>query len=303
MAGTKVGKDRADGRTAPSWLARHRAQWPLLLLCGALVFLYAPVLARLVTQWWQDANYSHGFLVPLFVGFVVWERRSTLAAVPARPSWWGALVVLFALALLFLGSLGAELFLARFSLLVMVTGLLLWLHGWPLVRSLKFPLAALLLMIPIPGVVYYELVFPLQMLASRLAAGALQASHLMPVLRDGNVLVLPSTRLEVAEACSGIRSLVSLLTITVIYGYFGEKRASIRWLLCLFMVPIAVLSNAARVVFSAVAAEYGGVAALEGWPHTLSGIFLFLVATMLLVAAHLLLRSVYRRFGAKEQAA
>ncbi len=302
MEDTMAGETRAHEPSVSSWMARHRGKWPLVLLFGALVYLYAPVVALLVQQWWEDPNYSHGFLVPFFVGFVVWERRRALAAVPMRPSWWGAPLALFALLLLFLGSLGAELFLARISLLLLTIGLLLWLHGWALVKSLRFPLAALLLMTPCPASSYYDLVFPLQLVASRLAAATLQMSHLFPVLRDGNVLVLPSTRIEVAEACSGIRSLVSLLTITIIYGYFGEKRVSIRWLLCLLMVPIAVLSNAARVVFSAVAAEYGGASALEGWPHTLSGIFLFVVATLLLVAAHLVLRGLYGWFGSKESA-
>jgi exosortase len=181
-------------------------------------------------------------------------------------------------------------------------GLLLFLHGWPMVRKMAFPLSALLLMIPIPGVIYYQLVFPLQLLASQLAATALQASHIMPVFREGNILVLPSARLEVAEACSGIRSLMSLLTIAVIYGYLSENRTWVRWLLCLLIVPIAVLSNSARVVFAAIGSEYIGLSAVEGMSHFLSGIFLFLVAILLLMACHKLLLVLLRRGSGEEQA-
>jgi exosortase len=134
----------------------------------------------------------------------------------------------------------------------------------------------------------------LQLFASQLAATALQASHIMPVFREGNILVLPSARLEVAEACSGIRSLMSLLTIAIIYGYLSENKTWVRWLLCLLIVPIAVLSNSARVVFAAIASEYIGMSAVEGTSHFLSGIFLFLVAIMMLMACHSLLRRLQR---------
>ncbi len=276
--------------------------WRALLLGVAVILLYFPVLRELAKQCWDDANYSHGFLVPVFCAYVLWERRHELSALVPKPTSAGLVVLLGSIAVLFLGSLGAELFLARVSLLGVIIGLLLFLHGWPMVKKLAFPLSALLLMIPIPGVIYYQLVFPLQLLASQLAASALQASHIMPVFREGNILVLPSARLEVAEACSGIRSLMSLLTIAVIYGYLSENRTWVRWLLCLLIVPIAVLSNSARVVFAAIGSEYIGLSAVEGTSHFLSGIFLFLVAILLLMACHKLLRVMLRRGSGEERA-
>ena len=276
--------------------------WRVLLLGLVVALLYFPVLRGLVQQWWDDANYSHGFLVPVFCAYVLWERRRELSEVAPRPSSAGLALLLASIAVLFLGSLGAELFLARISLLGVIVSLLLFLHGWPMVKNLAFPLAVLLLMIPIPGVIYYQLVFPLQLLASQLAAAALQASHIMPVLREGNILVLPHSRLEVAEACSGIRSLMSLLTIAVIYGYLSENRKWLRWLLCLLIVPIAVLSNSARVVFAAIGSEYIGMSAVEGTSHFLSGIFLFLVAIMLLIGCHGLLRRLMRLVAGREEA-
>ncbi|MGA3213821.1 MAG: exosortase/archaeosortase family protein [Terriglobales bacterium] len=277
----------ADGPPVHSFVMVEH--WRALLLGATVLLLYFPVLRLLVRQWWDDPNYSHGFLVPVFCAYVLWECRRELLKLAPAPTSAGVLVLLGSIAVLFLGSLGAELFLARVSLLGVIIGLLLFLHGWPVVKRTMFPLSALLLMIPIPAVIYNQIVFPLQLLASRLAAATLQVIQI-PVFREGNILVLPNARLEVAEACSGIRSLMSLLTIAVIYGYLSESRTWVRWVLCLLIVPIAVLSNSARVVLAAVASEYIGISAVEGTSHFLSGIFLFLVAIMMLMACHKLLR-------------
>jgi len=296
-AGPKQG--RPAGGPSLNHIVEH---WRVLLLGVAVILLYFPVLRVLVQQWWDDPNYSHGFLVPVFCAYVLWERRRELSELAPKPVSAGLVVVLGSIAVLFLGSLGAELFLARVSLLGVIIGLLLFLHGWPMVKRMAFPLSALLLMIPIPGVIYYQLVFPLQLLASKFAAATLQASQIMPVFREGNILVLPNSRLEVAEACSGIRSLMSLLTIAVIYGYLSETKAWVRWLLCLLIVPIAVVSNSVRVVFAAIGSEYIGMSAVEGTSHFLSGIFLFLLAIMMLMACHSLLRAMLRRGSGGERA-
>lgn len=266
------------------------AVWQWVVLAAVVVAVYHDIFWRLIQQWWNQPDFSHGFLVPILCGYVAWERREHLRQVPASPSWTGLLVLLFSLVVLFLGVFGAELFLSRVSFLGVLVGLLLFLHGWPLVRALVFPLAALLLMIPLPALIYNQIVFPLQLLASHLAAFCLQYFHLVPVLREGNVLVLPGTRLEVAEACSGIRSLTSMLTLAVFYGYFAERRTWIRITLALAVVPIAIFSNAVRVIFAAISAERWGEAAVEGTVHLISGVILFVVATLTLAAFHLLLR-------------
>jgi exosortase len=281
-----------------------RSQWlPLLVLSAVVLALYWMVVVKLVGQWWTDANYSHGFVIVGFSGYLAWSRRNELKTVPARPTWFGLVAILAAIALLFLGLLGAEYFLTRISLLLAIVGLLLFLRGWPTAKALAFPLAALLLMIPLPTIVYNQIVFPLQLLASKFATWSLQVSHIVPVLREGNVLVLPSGPLEVAEACSGIRSLMSLLAVSVMYGYFSEPNKWIRTVICLSIVPIAVLSNSARVVFAALSAEFLGEAAVEGMTHTLSGIFLFLVATMLMVGFHGVVRSFVRNRVSQEAGA
>jgi len=160
--------------------------------------------------------------------------------------------------------------------------------GWRFLRVLMFPLAFLLLMIPIPAIVFNQISLPLQLLASKAAEYTLQMVHI-PVLREGNVIVLANTSLEVAEACSGIRSLISLVTLAIVYGYFSDARVWARTVLTLAAVPVAVVSNAARVAGTGVAAHYYGPQAAEGFFHTFSGWMLFLVAFVMLFGIQKLL--------------
>src|ERR1700724_324069 len=219
--------------------------WQMLILGALTLWLYWSTLAHLVGQWWNDPNFSHGFFVPLFSAFVLWQERDRLARIPRRPSWSGLIVLLVALAVLIVGRLGAELFLARSSLLLVLAGLLILFFGWNLFRAVLFPWAFLTMMIPIPSIALNQITFPLQLLASRVAAAVLPVLG-VPIFREGNVINLPAMALEVAEACSGIRSLMSLVTLAIIYGYLMEKRLWIRYLLAVASVPIAVAANSVR---------------------------------------------------------
>src|SRR6266568_5629460 len=287
-----VAKQQADSRTRRAEVSR------VCVLVACLLIIYAPVLTTLVRQWWNEPDYSHGFLVPLFSAYLLWRRRDELRQVPRNPSWIGMLLLCASLCVLFVGSLGAELFLQRISLLGVIAGLVIWLCGEKILRTAAFPLALLLLMIPLPGVIYYQLVIPLQALASQLAASFLHAINLFPIHREGNVIVLSSMSLEVSEACSGIRSVFSLLTITAIYAYLAERDNLIRWMLCLMTFPIAVAGNAGRVVFAAISAELAGASAVEGWSHFLSGLFLFFFSTLLIVLSHAILVGIRHGIGA-----
>ena len=263
-----------------------RLSWQQVLLLVLVLFLYAPVLTGLALNWWHDANYSHGFFVPLLSAYVVWEKRRTLERQKVRPTWWGLPLIIGSILLLLVASLGAELFLARLSFIGMLVGLVVYFLGWRFLRALGFPLGMLLLMIPFPALIYNQIIFPLQLLASRLAAGCLQATQLVPVIREGNVLVLPSGSIEVVEACSGIRSLMSLITLAAAYSYFAEKRNWVRMILVVAMVPMAVVSNAIRVMCSALMTDRWGAQAAEGTIHALSGVVLFLASVCMLLALH-----------------
>ncbi len=275
------------------WKDRDSIVWATIL--GTLfVLLYISVFKGLALQWWNDPDYSHGFFVPLFSCFALWRERKRWMAVEIRPSNFGLLVMIGAVGLLLLGSLGAELFTSRFSLIVLLAGMILFLAGSQMLRAVAFPLAFLIFMIPIPAIIYNQITFPLQLLASRVAAFWLELVN-VPVLRDGNVLVLSNYSLEVVEACSGIRSLLTLISLAIIYGYLAEPRRWVHWVLAILMVPIAIISNAFRIVGAGLIAHRFGPEAAEGFLHTFSGWAIFVVALLALLSCHWILRHIGKR--------
>ncbi len=254
-----------------------------VLLGVGLLAAYWDVGIGLVRQWASDDNYSHGFLIPPFAAYFAWQQRAALAAVPARPSLWGLSALVAAAALFVIGTVAAELFLARASLVLAVAGCIAFVGGLAHLRSLAFPVAFLLLMVPLPAVVFNQIAFPLQLLASEVGEVTLRAAG-VTVLREGNVLELESMRLEVAEACSGIRSLVSLLAFALILGRFGGSSGGRLCVLAGATVPIAIVANAARVAGTGLAAHVWGKGVAEGALHTASGALVFFVAVAGLLA-------------------
>ncbi len=247
----------------------------IVCLCGSFALVYGRVIAKLVFDWSHDENYSHGFLIVPLAAYLVWERREQLRAMPMRPSMGlGLLAIVGSLGVLVAGLLGAELFLTRIAMIGTIVGGILFVLGLDHLKMLAFPVAVLLLMIPIPSILFNQIVFPLQLLASRVGELALSTAGI-PVLREGNIIILANTTLEVAEACSGIRSLVSLLTLAIVYGYFTDRRQSIRFLVALSAVPVAIFANGVRVAGTGIAAHYYGPAAAEGFLHTFSGWLVF----------------------------
>ena len=251
----------------------------VLILSFAL--LYRNVIAKLVHDWSVDENYSHGFLIVPLAAYLAWERREQLANLPLRPSGWGMAIVAGSIAVLLAGLLGAELFLSRIAMIGTIMGAVVFVLGWQHLKALAFPTAVLLLMIPIPAIVFNEIVFPLQLLASRVGEASLMAAGI-PVLREGNIIVLANTSLEVAEACSGLRSLVSLLTLAIVYGYFTDRRPGVRVAIALASIPVAIIANGARVAGTGIAAHYYGPAVAQGFLHTFSGWMVFVVAFLML---------------------
>jgi exosortase len=258
-------------------MKRHAAA--AIVLAATLGWTYFAIVGGLVTQWRHDENYSHGFLVVPIAAFIAWRRRQQLIDAPLQPALAGAAIVAVNLLLYVGGRFGAELFLSRVSLVGVIAGTIAFVWGRAHLRILAFPLAFLLFMVPLPAIVFNQLTMPLQAVASFAGELAIRASGI-PVLRDGNVLQLPSRTLEVAEACSGIRSIVSLLMLAVVVGYFTERRNGRRVLLAVAAIPIAILANALRVAGTGVASEWISPAAAEGFFHEFSGIVLFGVALL-----------------------
>lgn len=250
---------------------------PVLALLASFIVLYAGAFQSLLRDWLHDDNYSHGLLVIPIAAYLTWERRSALARATRQPSGWGLALVVASLGVTVAGTLGAEMFLARAPLIGVLAGGVLYALGPAHLRIVAFPLAVLTLMVPLPSLVFNQVAFPLQLLASTAGESGLQALDI-PVLREGNIIMLAGTTLEVAEACSGIRSLVSLLTLGLVYAYFMDSRLWVRGTLVVSTVPIAVLANAVRVAGTGIAAHVYGPEAAEGFLHTFSGWLVFGVA-------------------------
>jgi exosortase A len=266
----------------------------LALLLGGL---YAAVVPHLVEQWAHDDDYTHGFLILPLALYFVWEKRDELRRLTPVPSPLGALLLAFGLVMLVVGSVGAELFLQRFSLIVVLAGLVWLILGTRFLAELAFPLAFLVFMVPLPAIVMNAVAFPLQLFAAQTATFCMETAGI-PVLREGNTIVLANTTLEVAEACSGIRSLQALLALGAVYGHFTQKTAWKKWALVVLSVPIAIAANAFRVAGTGFLAHYIGPEAAQGFYHSFAGWIVFAVAFVLLLGTGTLLSRVKDAPGA-----
>jgi len=272
----------------PETMRKSQLPWGKIAWFGLLLMAcYAPVLRALVRQWGSDPDMGHGFFVPVIAGFIVWQKRNELLAIQPQPNWWGLAVVLIGGVQLIIGTLGVELFLARTSFVIVLIGVVWLLGGDWMLKKLAFPLFLLFFMVPIDAVIYNQITFPLQLLASRLADGALTLIA-VPVLREGNILELPNQRLSVVEACSGIRSLLSLTFLSLVYGYFFEKKTWIRVVLFFSTVPIAIVANSSRVTITGILTQVKPDAA-EGFFHEAEGWVIFMVAMGILILFHQLI--------------
>jgi exosortase len=301
----------------------HKLYQPVTIAV-ALAFVYFTVLLKLGGDWWNDENYSHGLLIPFVIGYILWLEGQRFSEVRKRPAvWWGATGVGSSFLLLWAGTAGAELFVQRISLVVMLASVVVYFWGFRLLRQIAVPLLLLILSIPIPQIIFNRIAFPLQLFASRCAVGAMSFLSI-PVLRQGNIIELmplgasEPKKLAVVEACSGIRSLMTLVTLAVVYAYFtrpkqgpttfslsqsSEKRSAHErgklkfaghflksftfWrslTLVVTSVPIAILTNALRVSGTGVLAHYYGTRVADGFFHSFSGWVIYIAAAVLLFA-------------------
>lgn len=262
----------------------------------ALAFLYFTVLVKLGNDWWHDENYSHGLLIPFVIAFIIWRERKQIGEWKAQPAtWFGATGIVVSLFALWAGTAGAELFVQRASLVLMLASIVVYFFGFRFIRFVAVPLVLLVLSIPIPQIIFNRIAFPLQLFASRCAVAAMSFLSI-PVLRQGNVIELmplgasEPKKLAVVEACSGIRSLMTLVTLALVYAYFtrptapGNKTYAILrgMILVVAAVPIAILTNALRVSGTGVLAHYYGTRVADGFFHSFSGWVIYIVAAVML---------------------
>lgn len=316
------------------WQATNLWQ-PLAVVC-ALAVAYWTTLAKLGADWWNDPNYSHGLLIPFIGAYILWSERERIAAAPVRPRFWTGLgLIVCALVGLWAGTVGAEMFVQRASLVLMLGGLVVCFFGFHILRFALVPLVLLALAIPIPAIIFNQIAFPLQLFASRCAVWTMRAAEI-PVLRDGNVIELmpkgsvQTRKLEVVEACSGIRSLMTLVTLSVVYAYFthpkaddggasgasgadvdGRTNSTHSWGGKLFdalrsygfwraiiivgaAVPIAIITNAARVSGTGILARHYGMEIADGFFHSFSGWIVYVIAFLMLFALGSMLDKAYK---------
>jgi len=307
-----------------SFVPRHF--WKPFAIAAALIFLYATVLVKLGSDWWTDPNYSHGLLIPFIIGYILWTERQRLLDAPRRPAFMmGGAGVIAALFLLWTGTAGAELYAQRLSLVLMLAAIAVYFWGRTILRFLVVPLALLWLAMPIPAIIFNKIAFPLQLFASRCAVWAMRLFDI-PVLREGNVIELMplgsshTKKLEVVEACSGIRSLMTLVTLAVVFAYFtypkpnGAGTGGGRWrarltsygfwrslVVVLAALPVAIVTNAARVSGTGILAHYYGTEIADGFFHSFSGWVMYIIAFLLLFSIGWLLDHIAgRRKGRRD---
>jgi exosortase len=245
----------------------------------------------MIIQWYNDPNYSHGFLIPLISGYLLWQRKDSLRSVVPIPSNIGLAVVIFGLGIYLIGNVAGELFTMKISMLVVLAGTILFARGMEFFKSISFPFLYLLFMIPLPYLLYDSVAFPLKLFVSKVSVEFLSFIGIL-VMREGNIIHLANTTLEVADACSGIRSIISLLALSTAIAYLTQKGWIKRVILIVLAVPIAVFVNSIRVIVTGILAERYGAEAAEGFFHEFAGLVIFGIAIVMLIASAILLKKI-----------
>lgn len=268
--------------------------WLWCVAAPLIIVAYAPVYPRMARDWMADPNYSHGFLVPFVSAWFVYLRLEELKALKVDPDFRGILLMISGLLLLFMGVAADELFTSRASSIVLLAGAVYALWGARALRILALPLVYLMFMVPLPYTLYDMLALPLKSLVSWLATSGIGLLGI-PVLREGNMILLPNISLEVVDACSGLRSLTSLIALGVAYAFLFLGKPWQRAVLILATIPIAVFTNALRVFITGVLARHAGAAAAEGFFHDFAGLTVFVVAMALTALTGFLLDTFSRQ--------
>ncbi len=270
----------------------HIGLFSFLILLVAVT--YADILYGLYINWSHDENYSHGFLIPFISGYFAWQQREDLEGLPVKPANSGILLIILSL-LILCGGVSAQVdFVSRTTFVFLLAGIVLFLLGWQWLKGLALPLGFLFFMIPLPYVVYDSIAFPLKLFVAKFSVVSLKLMGVV-VLREGNIIMLPETVLEVADACSGLRSLMSLLALGVALAFLSQNNKSGRIVLVLLTIPIAIFTNMLRVIGTGFLSQYYGAAAAEGFFHEFAGMGVFLLAMVLLFVSSGILRKVWIR--------
>jgi exosortase len=251
------------------------------ILSILFIILYSPTFHMFIYDWSNDDNYSHGFLVPFIVGYLVWTKRESLQKLTPNSSIWGLVVLILGLSIYLVGTIGAEWFLKRSSLIIVLGGLILYLYGVEFFRALLFPLIFLIFMVPLPAIIYKSVAFQLQLFVSKVSAQLISLAGIA-VYQSGNIITVSTGPLAVEEACSGMRSIMALLALSALFAYIVYKSRLKQWILVAFALPVAVVTNIIRVTTTGISAHYFGREVAEGVLHDSFGWIVFVIAFALL---------------------
>lgn len=258
------------------------------LIAAAFGLVYGSTLKDLIGDWFIDPNFSHGFLIPFVAGYMVWYRQNHLRQIPCKSSISGVFIIIFGMMVYMAGNLGAELFLMRTSMIITLAGIITFNFGTAMLKALVVPLCYLIMMIPIPAIIWNKIAFPLQLFAARISTDTINMIGI-PVFREGNILHLANTSLEVVDACSGIRSLTSLLALTGAFAFLSHVSQWKKWVIFLSAIPIAVATNVVRLTTTGMLAAWVGPEATHGFLHDMSGLIVFGTALILVYLLFILL--------------
>lgn len=256
--------------------------------------IYLPTLYDLVGTWINDSNYSHGFLIPFISFYLIWSQRKELPAASSSGELSGLVLIIVGLAMFVVGNAAAEYFTARLSLVILLFGLTWYLFGNQMARKTWFACFFLVFMIPVPYVIYYAIAFPLQLTATKITVGLLSQIG-MSVVRQGNIIHLAGGHsLEVAEACSGIRSLVALMALGAIYAQWSQKTFLAKTVLFLSTIPIAIVANVIRVMVTTILVATVTPEVTAEPMHTIMGLFVFAIAYVGFFITSAILKRIFR---------
>lgn len=265
--------------TVSKWLEANK--WYVAAYMVIIGLVYHKIIAAMVSDWARDDNYSHGFLVPLVSGYFLWANRKSILEAEVKPAGWGLWIVLLGVAQLIVGSLATEYFTMRTSMIVITGGVIIYVMGWEPYKRMQLPLLYLILMVPIPAIIYDSMTMPLKLFVAKVSVKGLVAFG-YPVLREGNIIMLPNITLEVADACSGLRSLMSLIALSVAFAFLTQRGVWKKWVLIVSALPVAVVTNILRVFVTGILAKHYGKVAAEGFFHEFAGFMVFFVAMVIM---------------------
>jgi exosortase D (VPLPA-CTERM-specific) len=266
----------------------------IILLCVLLLsylLFYWGTIQSLINLWMTDGDYSYAFLIPLITGYIIWEKRKQIASTPLGTNWMGGIFFLVFLMISLYGILGSSPSAVRPAIPLMILSITLFCFGTAVFRVLAFPLGVLIFMIPLPTTVQAMIGVPLKLIASKLGVLMMQLFGIS-VFIEGNVIDLGVTQLQVADACSGLRYILPLFAMGVLFAYFFEK---VRWrqlVLVLTTIPIAIIANGFRVGMTGILVSFYGNSAAEGLFHDFSGWLVFMLSFGLLFLLQLGLKAI-----------